>query len=118
MTGKAALVCSATFNAGAATFRVSLAKAAGAAHFIFGVSLASGGNAELTHLCDRGLVLGNSAGGKDQLPVGLYGEVRDMGNGVNLLVLALLDPAPCALRVALVEPGSQRSWQLLVRNSD
>jgi len=99
------LVCSASFTVNTTQFRVSLAKASGTANFTFGIQRADGGPMHLLHLCDR---MGSPT---DNDPLGLYGEVHEVG-GMSFLMLAFLDESPKILRLAVIDASSRRVFQL------
>jgi len=109
----AILACSASFDAGPRRFRVTLTRARSAADFTLGIKRADGSGMHLVHLCDHT----GGSGSMRNPRLGLYGEVHDIGDA-KLFVIALLDVEPCALRIALVEPQSQRVFQLVVLDAE
>mmetsp|Transcript_53825 Transcript_53825/g.93485 ORF Transcript_53825/g.93485 Transcript_53825/m.93485 type:complete len:1909 (-) Transcript_53825:63-5789(-) len=100
---------SASFAACDRNFRVSLTKAQASEDFTLGIGEEDSGSMHLMQLCDR---FSRGVSG-DEPPMCLYSEVREVA-GVSLLVLTLLDAAPRALRVAVVELSSLRMFQMIV----
>jgi len=85
-------------------FHISLTKAQGnLQQFTLGIAEQSSAAMHFLHLKDR----------MDETSLGLYCEVCELG-GVRLIAFVLLDASPRALRIALLEPGSQRCCQLVV----
>lgn len=93
LRGPAQTILTSEFKAGAESFEVSVAKAAGSAQLTVGIARASAAGALMLHFCDHGA---------SAAPLSLYGGVHDVG-GARLLVLAALDQAPLAWRLAVVD---------------
>eukprot|EP00928_Gymnodinium_smaydae_P028099 TRINITY_DN21526_c1_g2_i4.p1 TRINITY_DN21526_c1_g2~~TRINITY_DN21526_c1_g2_i4.p1 ORF type:complete len:1444 (+),score=284.45 TRINITY_DN21526_c1_g2_i4:181-4512(+) len=100
----AVLLCSAAFAIGSRHFRISIARPQSSDALTLGIADASdASNAHLLHLSA-------SAG-----PT-IRSEFREI-SGSRLLLLALVDAAPKALRVAIVDPESKCNFQLLLLDS-
>lgn len=92
---------------------VSLARARDGEDFAVGLQEPdTTGSMHLLQLRAPGQAPATPAGG-NELGINLFAEVRDVG-GVSLLVVAFLDVEPRALRLAIVESGTGRSFRAVV----
>jgi hypothetical protein len=98
------VLCSADFEVDSQRLRLVLTRVEGTGSFTLGVG--PDGDASSAHLIH---VTASEN-------VGVHSEVRDIA-GVRLLVLLLLDVAPRALRVAIVEPVARHVYQFVVLDS-
>jgi len=108
-------ICSASFVLESKTFRLSLTRAQDKGDFTLGIGEAETGAMHLLHFSDC-VGGGSSVDGAMAPPLGIHGEVRDVG-GIKLMLLAHLDIAPRALRIAVVEPLQRRAFQFVVLDS-
>lgn len=100
----ASMLCSADFEVDSQRLRLVLTRARGTGSFTLGIG--PDGDASGAHLLHV----------TAPENIGVHSEVRDIA-GVRLLVLLLLDVAPRALRVAIVEPVARHIYQFVVLDS-
>lgn len=109
------LLCSTTFFADGKHFRLSLTKCLDLEEFTIGlgeVNITNDGASKqhFLHLCDRrGETVKNPG-------IGLYGEVKELGD-THLLVVTFMDAAPRCCRIVVVEPKEQKMFQMVVVDS-
>jgi hypothetical protein len=98
------------FGGGAGTTQskifLSLTKMKYSEEFTLGLQDSNGGSMHIVHIADR----------HGEEPLGLHSGVCEVGS-LNLVIITLLDVAPRALRIAIVEPASRVIRQLVVLDS-